>query len=300
MKQYDEALQKKLSDYIDGLGPGGQKKAASELGYSEALISTYRKSTYHGNVAGIENRLREFFQIQEQSAELYFAPEYIPTSISEGVYSTIRMCHLNGSLANEYGDAGIGKTKAAEKYVRDYPNSAVLVTVNPCFANVNACLKLICWELGIPAGRKDEMWKNIYEHLRGGRKVLIIDEAQHLPIKTIDTLRSFSDANKELGIVLIGNPIAIANADNPRYKQIKNRTKLPSIRRTTDVTLDDIQKLFPDLKDCPKELEFLHAVARSEQGVRGTMNLYINARNNENTTIKGLMAMAKTMQIIAS
>lgn len=300
MKQYNPELQQKLEEYITEVG--SQSKAAGNIGYSTGTLSTYRKGAYNGDVEKFENRLREFFGLKDEAKMLYVSPDYVPTSISEGVYATVRMCHLKGGLADECGDAGIGKTKAALKYAAEYPGSAVYVTVNPCVSSLNAFLKLLCRQLKLPTGRKDDMWMEIDEALRGGRKVLIIDEAQHLPIKTIEAIRAFTDNNAELGVALIGNPETVTNGrSRPAFAQIRNRTKLVNIRRTLEVTKEDIRMLFPALANAgqEKEIELLHTVARSEQGIRGAVNLYSNAKDNENTTYQGLMEMAKTMKIIA-
>ncbi len=299
-KTYDPELQRQLEEYIAEVG--NQRVAAGNIGYSEGAISTYRSRTYKGRVENVEDKLREFFKLRSSAAQLAISmPDYVPTSISSQVYDTIRICHLKGGLAIECGDAGIGKTKAAQKYAADYPNSTILITVNPCFTSLSSFLKLLCRRLRIPTGRKDDMWLEIDNTLRGGRKVLIIDEAQHLPIKTIDSIRSFFDSNPELGICFVGNAETVAGGNGKAresYSQIRNRTKLTEIRHTTHITRNDIQLLFPELAKQDKEIDFLHVVAQSEQGVRGAVNLYSNAYDNENTSYDGLLAMAKTMRIV--
>ena len=299
-KAFNTDLQRRLESFI--AEAGSQEKAASLIGYSAATLSTYRKGTYNGDVDKLENRLRELFVIEKAAEGLHSSLlEYVPTSISQKVYETIRICHLKGGLAIECGDAGIGKTKAAEKYVADYPNSAIYITVNPCFTSLSSFLKLLCKRLRISTGRKDDMWLDIDSYLRGGRKVLIVDEAQHLPIKTIDSIRSFFDANPALGIIFIGNAETVAcrgGRVRESYSQIRNRTKLTEIRHTTQITREDMKLLFPALADCKKEIDFLHVIAQSEQGVRGAVNLYSNAVDNENTTYEGLLAMAQTMRIV--
>lgn len=299
-KTFNPELQQKLDEYIQQVG--SQKKAATQIGYSDGLLSSYRKGSYTGDVEKIEARLQELFAVQEQ-AESYqsTSPDYVPTSISQQVYDTIRICHLKGGLAIECGDAGIGKTKAALKYMRDYPTSAIYVSVNPCLVSTTAFLKLLCKHFRLPIGRKDDMWLEIDEHLQGGKKVLIIDEAQHLPIKTIESIRALFDSNSQLGIIFIGNVETVTNRNSrgkASFAQINNRTKLTEIRHTTHITKEDIRLLFPGLAACSRETEFLHAIAQSEQGVRGAMNLYSNAIDNENTTYDGLLAMAKTMKIM--
>ena len=142
-KQYNPALQQRLEEYIKEVG--SQSEAARQIGVSVAVVSTYRNNKYAGDVSGFEARLRQHLETKEAADELAgSSPDYVPTSISEGVYSTIRMCHLKGGLANECGDAGIGKTKAAHKYVEDHPNQAILIAANPCTSSVTAFFKLLC------------------------------------------------------------------------------------------------------------------------------------------------------------
>ena len=77
--------------------------------------------------------------------------------------------------------------------------TAIYIMVNPCISSVTGLLKYICLQLNLQTGRKDDMWLRIANRLKGERKVLILDEAQHLPVKTIETVRSFFDAYPEKG-----------------------------------------------------------------------------------------------------
>lgn len=95
--------------------------------------------------------------------------------------------------------------------------------------------------------------------------VLIFDEAQHLNLKTIEVLRSFSDYF----------------ADRSQIQR------------------SDIEKLFPILVQENKELEldFLLQTARTPQALRGAINLFSNAYDNEDYSYAGLVAMAKFMSL---
>jgi DNA transposition AAA+ family ATPase len=226
--------------------------------------------------------------------------EYKPTSISQGVYETIRLCHLKGGLAIECGDAGIGKTMACKEYASNYPSTAIYVTVNPCLVTLNAFLKLLCRVQKIAAnGRKDEMWMRLSDSFAGERKVIIIDEAQHLPIKTIEAIRAFFDSNPLLGICLVGNIETVTNTGRSKeaFAQIRNRTKLTEIRHTASITANDIALLFPAVAEDEKAKQFLLGIARSEQGIRGAVNVFSNSVDNGNITYNGLLAMAKAMKL---
>lgn len=294
-------LQDKLRDYI--AKSTSQAKAAAKIGLSEATISTYLKGTYKGNIERIEKRLTEVFRTVEAAENLESTVNmgYVPTSISESVYETINLCHLKGGLAIECGDAGIGKTMACKKYAEDYPNTAIYLSVNPCFASIVAFLRLLCTRMGLATtGRKDDMWLRIVNRLKGERKVLIIDEAQHLPIKTIESIRAMFDTYPEIGVCLVGNIETYTNTGKSKdaFAQIKNRTKLTEIRHTRQIQSSDIEMLFPGLKGEKKSIDFLLKIARSEQGIRGTQNIYSNAVDNENITYNGLYTMAKAMKVL--
>ena len=164
-------------------------------------------------------------------------------------------------------------------------------------------LKLLCDKLGINEKSIDEMWLAVANKLRD-KMVIIIDEAQHLPIKTVEALRAFSDyfndKGQTLGIVFVGNNEAAYNFRGGKradFAQIINRTKQSKQYYTSQISEKDIIKLFPALAGKSKETEFMLAIARSKQALRGAVNLYSNASDNENTTYEGLVAMAKSMDM---
>ena len=294
-------LQQQLKDYIESLG--SQSKAAKKLGWSPAYLSTYLSGSFKGDLDKFESSLKEAFSNKSAAEQLESAEIseiYRPTSISEEVLKTIRICHLKGGLAIECGDAGIGKTMACRKYAEAYPTSTIYVTVNPCLVTLSAFLKLLCRTQKIQtSGRKDEMWFRLAESFSGERKVLIIDEAQHLPIKTIEAIRAFFDSNPLLGICLVGNIETVTNTGKSKeaFAQIRNRTKLTEIRHTTSIRVKDITMLFPDIAADEKAVELMLSIARSEQGIRGAVNVFSNAVDNGNITYEGLFRMAKSMRL---
>lgn len=284
---------------------GSQNKACKQVGISPAIMTPLRKGTYTGDASGQLDALVSYFRIKEEAREIvrYEEQEYVPTRISQLVYEKIRLCHHKGKLAIAHGDAGIGKTMAAEKYVADYPYDAVLITLNPCFTSVKSILKLMCKHLGAQGSSPDDMWLSIAGKLRDGM-VIIFDEAQYLPIRTIDTLRDFPDRfqkkKQRLGMVFIGNfEIAerFGECEKRDRDQIRNRTRRGNPLTTELVTREDVHMLFPLLSEPghEKETEFMLAVARSIEGVRGAVQLFSDAYDNENISYEGLVSMAKNL-----
>lgn len=294
-------LQAKLRELVKEAG--SQSKAANLLHKSSAAISTYLNNRYEGDTTGFEVMLTEFFATREASQSLNSAQvitgEYVPTSISTSVYDTIRLAHLKGGLYTACGDAGVGKTMACRQYAKDYP-SAVYVTVNPSLATSRAFLKLICRRLRLQQGCKDDMWMRVCEYFAGGQKVLIIDEAQHLPIKTIEDIRALYDNNPQLGICFVGNIETVTRTGGKgldAFAQLRNRTKLTEIYHTAQITLDDIRMLYPRLASDDEAIKILYAIARSDQAVRGATNVYSNALDNGDVSAPGLIGMAREMKI---
>ncbi len=301
-EQEKQGLLQKLYDLAEEMG--SINKTVPLTGVSSTVISQLRSGKYKGNEDSMYEKLEAYFKARESSTELNIGnDDYVPTSISENVYAIIKNSQLKGGLAIACGDAGVGKTRAAQKFVADNPNLSMLITINPCLKGSRSVLKLLCDRLSVNERTLDEMWLGVANKLRD-KMVLIFDEAQHLPIKTIEALRAFSDyftdKGQTLGIVFIGNMEAVHNFNGNRradFAQIVNRTKQNRQYYTRNITRADIEKLFPELKGRDKELDFMLAIAQSKQAIRGASNLYSNASDNEDTSYNGLVAMAKAMEM---
>lgn len=299
--------QMELLARVDALAKetGSQNKACGLLGISAAVISSIKNEKYKGDVNGVFVKLAEYFGLKSEASATYSEIRYAPTYISSQVYDIIRICQVKGGLAVACGDAGIGKTKAARKYIEDHPTNSVLITINPCLTSIKSVLKLIADRVGAsPERSRDELWYAIANKLSDGM-VVIIDEAQHLTLKTIEVLRSFADyfadRGQTLGICFIGNLETINRMGSKKadFAQISNRTKQKTVYTTKQIQRQDIIKLFPLLEQEHKnaEIDLLWKVAQTPQAVRGAINLFSNAYDNENYSYSGLMAMAKHMDM---
>ena len=278
-------------------------KAGEQVGVSGATISAIKSGKYGADPTNQLEKLIAYFETKEEAAETFQSSGYVKTSISSNVYETIRNCQLKGGLAIACGDAGVGKTQAAKQYAKDYSSNCIYISVNPCIKSPKSVLKLIGNNFNISASSLDELWLAIASKLSDGM-VIIIDEAQHLGIRTIETLRSFCDwfdsKGQTLGICFVGNQETVTRLggrQKAEFAQIRNRTKQTKIFTVNQITKRDMELLFPALIGKNTELEFLWKISHSPQAIRGAMNLYSNAFDNGNTTYKGLLAMAKFMEL---
>ena len=227
------------------------------------------------------------------------------SGVKNGTYKADPCEQLNkllGGLAVACGDAGIGKTQAALKYVRDHEQNSIYIYVPPCMKTSNAIIKAIGSKLGIRKRAMDEIWTAIAEKLTDGM-IIILDEAQHLSYEAIETLRSFSDIfnndGKTLGVCLIGNEVTIEctngkSGQEIEFGQIVSRRKSLEVFKTTQIARKDVELLFPELEGKKPEIDFLHRIATGVQGIRGIVDIMVKAKANGNITYAGLVASAKS------
>ena len=101
---------------------------------------------------------------------------------------------------------------------------------------------------------------------------------------------------------LIGNTEVYARMvgkQEARFAQLFSRIRMNRYYSTRKVTSDDVKALFPKLAEDgrKKELTFLPGICRSKWGIRGEVNVYNNAVNNEDISHEGLYNMARTMGV---
>ena len=313
MATYNNALQQRLEEYL--AGGVSAEKTAKQIGISGGLLSSYRKSNYAGNIGNVEAKISEFFtvldeqQAQKEKAEpLRPTISYVPTSVSEDIYAAIRYCQLEKGMVILHGDAGIGKTKAAEKYVMENPATTIYLQVSPSTGALGSFLRVLARALRMPERRsKLDLIMDIRERLEGTNRVLIIDEAQHLKLNALEEIRTLGDPNMMtgkggIGIVLIGNSEVydrMLGKQEARFAQLFSRIRMNRLYSTHDIKLTDTKQLFPLLAEnhMEKEINFMHSICQSKWGVRGAVNVYNNAVNNEDNSYKGLLSMARSMGI---
>lgn len=283
---------------------GSQASASSVLGITPSVISSLRKGNYTGNVEFVLEKIEDYFKVKEQYQKIYKTKGYVKTSISEKVYSLLELCQTEGGIAIACGDAGIGKTKAVFQYQKDHPNNCFAISLNPCYTSVKAVLGKVADEIGANKPKsKGELWESIKNKLSDGM-LLIIDEAQNLNFSTIESLRSLPDAFEQegqtLGIAFVGNPgiLSYILSDRAKFAQIISRKKTTGIYTTSKIEREDIQKLFPMIADKDLEIDYLWKIAKSIQGIRGTINIFDKAVANGNYTYEGIKAVVDALNIV--
>lgn len=208
-KKWDAELALQVSGIIEAEGLT-QAAVAKTSGVNSARLNQWLKGIYAGNNEAIETAMRRWLDARESERELDGKLpadlEWVRTPSANAVSSALSFAQMAGAISVIYGGAGIGKTTAIRVYARKAPNVWV-ITASPTVARPGPILRRIAQTLGVrTTGALDMLENNIIERVANTRGLLVVDEAQHLCHRSLDSIRAIHDAT-DIGIALSGNEI---------------------------------------------------------------------------------------------
>ncbi|MBI3584007.1 MAG: AAA family ATPase [Nitrospinae bacterium] len=216
-------LRKELRDLMENRGLS-LSSVSRALGISTAALSQWLSNQYVGNIAKIDDSVKGFLQREKERLN---APkktiEFVITSVARKVFEVARLCHLDREIGVIYGDAGLGKTMSVKEYARK--NSDVILIE----ADLGYTAKMVFLELhrrlGMDGrGSIHEMFEDVVSKVKDSGRLIIVDEAEHLPYRALELLRRIYD-KAGIGILLAGMPRLIANLRGKKgeYAQLYSR-----------------------------------------------------------------------------
>lgn len=131
-------------------------------------------------------------------------PDFIETKNSKTIFEICEMVRIEKEIGIITGRAGIGKTYSLREYAR-HRQDILLIEADITFTP-KVMMKEICTHLGIITGLSlHDMFEGLVEKMKTMDIMLIIDEAEHLPVRGIDILRRIHDRTG-CGILICGLP----------------------------------------------------------------------------------------------
>jgi general secretion pathway protein A len=185
---------------------------------------------------------QNFYHLKKEPFHITPDPEFLFLSPShkEALGSIIYGVKNRKGFVVITGEVGVGKTTILRSYLEriDKPKVKIiyLFNANVTFKNL---LRTIYKELGLDIKTDDivEMLNRLYqilmeEYKQGNTVLLIVDEAQNMPIETLENLRMLSnlETSKEklLQIVLTGQSEFEKMLDRHELRQLKQRIAIRS------------------------------------------------------------------------
>lgn len=204
-QDYIQSMREKLMEYMSKTGIS-QRRTAKELNVSESTVSLFLNGSYQGNNQELAKSIEQYLSLGAARESLAKRPETcLKVSNLVDIERRARAAHLYGNIVLLYGPAGCGKTTALQHYTRAN-NGVVYVEADVTINSPRCILKLILNALGEDAkGSTADIMQCILAKLTNTKRLLIIDEAQHLTEKSFDAVRAIND-KAHIGIVYAGNP----------------------------------------------------------------------------------------------
>lgn len=204
-----------------------QTQVARAIGKSPAVINQYLQGKYTGDIPSIDELITGFISREnEKEKSRRITASYIPTLTSRKGMEVIRLAHLDGEINVIYGDAGLGKTMMLREYAATH-REAILIEADPGYT-ARTVLEELCSRLGLnKRGNMHELSETCIAALSDSGRLLMVDEAENLPYRALETLRRIHD-KAGIGVILAGMPRLIINLKGKRgeYKQLYSRVGL--------------------------------------------------------------------------
>lgn len=228
---------------------------AKAVNFSTATIHLWLNHKYEGNIQKIEEAITHYLEIEELR-EGKVTLEFVRTSVVDDVYDIAKTCHVENEIGVCYGEAGLGKTFAVKRYAIE--NSGVVLIEADLGYTPKVLFSELHKKLGFDGiGTIHGMFLDVVDKLKSSGRLIIVDEAEHLPYKSLELLRRVYD-KANVGILLVGMPRLIMNlkGEKRQYAQLFSRvgisTKINPLTDEDQKTL--ICKVLPDYEPVFKTL----------------------------------------------
>ncbi len=249
-----DGLRERFNEYIESEGISLSAVSRS-IGISVSALSQWKSGTYAGDVARIDDAVNAFLKRQAERKKSPAANlPFVRTTAAMKAIAVINICHTENEVGVIYGQSGTGKTEAVKIYAKDNPD-VILIEADPgCTAR--ALFADLCKRLGLDErGSIHGMLEDTVAKLKGSGRLIIVDEAESLPLRALELLRRLHD-KAGVGILLVGMPRLLANLRGKRgellqlYSRVGVAAKLEAL--TEDDTKAIVNTLFPSVNGLSK------------------------------------------------
>ena len=239
-------LIKELKDYLK-VKNYTLSKVAKAVNLSNATLHLWMNNNYKGNVKKIEDAVSKFLEI-DRMRENKIKIEFVKTTVVDDIFEIAKICHVENEIGVCCGNAGLGKTFAVKRYAIEHTD-VILVEADLGYTP-KVLFSEIHKKLGFDGfGTIHALFEDIITKLKYSGRLIIIDEAEHLPYKSLELLRRVYD-KAQIGILLVGTHSLITNlrGKQKQYAQLYSRvgitTALNPLFKQDEEAI--ISKVIPD------------------------------------------------------
>lgn len=207
-------IQKEFREFLEANGIK-QAHVARSIGVSAGMISAWMKGTYRGDVASLELKISDFKRNFSIKSENFQENERVlMLSNMLKAHFVMDEAVIMKEMAVLYGKAGSGKSTSVREWLKSHPE-AIFIEVVPGMSVVRF-LKLLSEKLGLDgSGKVDELVIECAREFARRESVLVIDEAEHLTVNALESVRRIYDFS-QTPLILVGTYGLIRNLKGQR------------------------------------------------------------------------------------
>lgn len=204
-----EEIRKKALDFIK-INSISQASLSRSIGVNVGAFNSFLKGKYQGDNETIAKDLNSYIENYSKKTKSCKDEVFIKTKDSKMVDFVISMAVDEREMAIIYGMPGTGKTMAVKEYASNHPE-AILIEAD-VYTNTRNFFNDLMDRLGITVKHCDIHSKlvDVCAELKRRDTIIIIDEAEHLPVKCLEMIRRIWDYTK-VPIILAGTHILVKN-----------------------------------------------------------------------------------------
>ncbi len=226
--RFDVELIKELENHYKETGKSWNT-ISDELNISPAVVSTWRKKNYPGDIENINETVRRYLILQRRKA---LAPQvdldYVETKNNRTILKVLETAHVDGVIGAIIGDTGTSKTTSIREYMKD--NNVILISANGTYKFPVEYLRRIHTHSLVGKdgqGTMNKMCFEIINELKKKDAMIVVDQADYLNLRAIDIFRTFND-EAGIGIVFVGLPSFLSKlqGNQPEVRQVRDRIKV--------------------------------------------------------------------------
>jgi DNA transposition AAA+ family ATPase len=191
-----------------------QAAVSRESGVSSSALSRFLAGNYQGDNEAVAAKLLAWKEGVSKKdsipARLIQGHGFVRTTAAAKITNGLDYAQLAADLVVVIGAPGVGKTETLENFRREGSN-VWLATMSPDTSGKVPMLQELGFAFGLDlTGGAAGMRRQIAARVRNTGGLIVVDEAQHLDGKALETLRTIHDTTK-IGMVLCGNPKLLTN-----------------------------------------------------------------------------------------
>jgi len=203
--------------------------AAGFSNVGTTAFSLWLNESYKGDNSKITRSVAAFIErYKERKKWEWIKVPFIETVVAQRIFEIAKICSIEHEMGVVVGNSGVGKTIAAKRYAEKNAG-VILLEVNFAYTP-RVLFNHIATAMDIPLKRNmDALFEAVIGGTMNNDVLIIIDEAEHLPYRSLEFLRRLYD-HGNVGILLVGMPRLIDNLRgyNEEFKQLYSRVGIYS------------------------------------------------------------------------